>query len=155
MGITRHNCHNLLPLKTRTVSLQTSLKTTPPRLFAVQVLQQVQNVVGLWTPPCYCAAARNRQCFSSKKPSFLLSLTFLVAGGLQPALSATVVGMRVGETREFVIRPSNQEHPQPSRDETLIFDVVRSACACVISLSLNQPTSLLFLLLSTPLFSVS
>ena len=92
---------------------------------------------------------------SASKKALLPSLShfFLVAGGLQPALSATVVGMHVGETKEFVIRPSNQEHPQPSRDETLIFDVVRSDCL-VSFRSLLTTTSLRFLLLSTPLCSV-
>ena len=53
--------------------------------------------------------------------------TFKVApttqGALQPALSLAVLGLRVGEAKQFLVRPTDSEHPQGLRDESLVLTV--------------------------------
>jgi predicted heme/steroid binding protein/FKBP-type peptidyl-prolyl cis-trans isomerase 2 len=44
-------------------------------------------------------------------------------GPLQPELSKAVLGTRVGEVKDFLIRPTNAAHPQPERDEKLVMTV--------------------------------
>jgi FKBP-type peptidyl-prolyl cis-trans isomerase 2 len=44
-------------------------------------------------------------------------------GGLQPALSTAVEGLRVGESSTFTVQPGDAEHPQSVRDTSLIVTV--------------------------------
>lgn len=45
---------------------------------------------------------------------------------LQPSLSQTVLGMRLGETRTFCVKPEDQEHPQSRRNEELVVEIPKS-----------------------------
>lgn len=45
---------------------------------------------------------------------------------LQPSLSQTVLGMRLGETRKFCVEPEDREHPQSRRNEELVVEVPKS-----------------------------
>ena len=44
-------------------------------------------------------------------------------GEVMPPLQEAVIGMRLGEEKDFIIEPEVGEHPMPRRDESKVFEV--------------------------------
>ena len=63
--------------------------------------------------------------FTNDKTAFLVDVDGGLRGSqtLQPSLSRTVLGMRLGETRKFFVEPEDSDHPQSHRNEDLVVEI--------------------------------
>jgi FKBP-type peptidyl-prolyl cis-trans isomerase 2/predicted heme/steroid binding protein len=53
-------------------------------------------------------------------------------GPLQPALSKAVLGLHIGEGKEFEILPTDSEHPQAKRDKSLVITVPTGGAKVIV-----------------------